>query len=361
MNWTKLFLCLSIFSVFTACASPSIINNIKLVQTVGYDVVEDEVRSAYLIANYEEKGNDKLELFSTDSETVYDSMPRLNTKLDFPIEYGQMRMVLFGDSFSRHGIKTAIDRLVREPKTSSRLHLGVADRDALDILSLKEIKEDPYFLFDMIENNIRYGNLPKMNLHVALFNYYGYGRDVFIPSFTVERGEAKIDGIALFKEDKVVTKIGMKEAFIMKALLGNSRYGNLLVPIDETDHQGRANMFIQSLGSKRNLRVIEFGPPALIAIDLQMDIQVKNNPGCWDLKSEKEIKKLEAAFNDYLMKEIQSFISLCKAHQLDPLGLTDLLRSHSRKNQIIEFQEHYESSNITVHVKSTIVQTGIGD
>ncbi|MEF3305824.1 Ger(x)C family spore germination protein [Paenibacillus sp. GYB003] len=184
MKTTFLFIVLC--TCMTACGNPRVVNNIKLVQTVGYDAVESGVRNAALIANYEE-GKSKLEFFVTESNSVYDSLPRLRTKLDFPDEYGQLRMTLFGETFARKGIKIVTDAMARHPVVSSRMHLGVADRDALEMLNVTENKRDPYYLSDMIENNSKGGNLPMTNLHVTLFNLYGEGRDVFLPHFTMER------------------------------------------------------------------------------------------------------------------------------------------------------------------------------
>jgi hypothetical protein len=51
----------------------------------------------------------------------------------------------------------------------------------------------------MIEQNMRNGNLPLMNLHESLFNYYGEGRDMFLPYFKIDHGEVIIDGLALLE------------------------------------------------------------------------------------------------------------------------------------------------------------------
>ncbi|RAP74774.1 Ger(x)C family spore germination protein [Paenibacillus montanisoli] len=360
MNVRKTFLLILLSTLISACGNQSIVNDIKLVQTVGYDAVGDGMRNASIIANYEETGKSKLEFYVTESNTVYDSLPRLQTKLDFPIEHGQMRMALFGETYARRGIGIAISTLIRHPVISYRMHMGVADRDALDILNVTESKRDPYFLFDMIENNIRRGNLPVMNLHVAFFNFFGEGRDVFLPYFTMERGEIKIDGLALFKGDKFKTAISIRDAFLLKMLLNNSKNGSIMVPI-KGSNQERADFFLMnSLGSKSTFKVIRTGPPASVSIRLKLKAQVRDTPTWIDLTSEQQLASLEKTMEAYFEEEIQRFVSLCKINNVDPVGFGDLVRSKSYKWDARDFENHYGALKATVSVKVTIVQTSAG-
>lgn len=352
-----LFIVLS--TLITACGNQKIVNNIKLVETVGYDSVENGVRNAVLIANYEE-GRSKLEFYVTESNANYDILPRLRTKLDFPNEYGQSRMTLFGETYARKGIKIVTDTMLRHPVISSRMHLGVADRDALEILNITENKRDPYFLSDMIENNIRGGNLPMTNLQVTFFNLYGEGRDVFLPYFTVERGEVKIDGLALFKGDQFKTKITIREAFLLKMLLGNSKNGSIMIPVKGPNPERSDYFLMNSIRSKSRLKVVSIGPPASVSIQLKVDASVRDVPDWMDLTSEDQLASLEKTMEDYFEKEIQNFVSLCKSNTVDPVGFGDLIRSRSYQWDAREFEDHYEALKTTVKVKVKIVQTGAG-
>ncbi len=356
----KTFLIIVLTTLITAC-DQNIVNNIKLVQTVGYDAVENGVQSVAVIANYEVAGEAKLEFYVTESNSIFDSLPRLQTKLDFPIEYGQLRMALFGETFARKGIKATIDSLIRNPKTSLRMHFGVADRDALEILNVPENKRDPYFLSDMINQNFRRGNLPLMNLQVMFFNYYGEGRDVFLPYFTVERGEIKIDGIALFEGDKFKTTISIWDAFILKMLLENSKNGSIMVPVRGSNQKHDDYFLMNSISSKSRFKVISIGPPASVAIRLEVDAQVRNVPEWMDLTSEDQLASLEKMMEEYLEKETQKFVSFCKKNNVDPVGFGDLIRSRSYKWDARDFQDHYEALETTVSVKVNIVQTGAGE
>ncbi|TCN01066.1 Ger(x)C family germination protein [Paenibacillus sp. BK033] len=357
---SKAFLIIVLCALLSACGDTNVVNSIKFVQTIGYDAVENGVTSSAIIANYEEQGKSKLEFYVTESKSIYDSMPKLNMKLDFPIEYGQLRMALFGERFARKGIKTAIESLIRDPKISSRTHLGVADREALKILNIKENRNDPYFMSDMIEQNIRYGNLPRINLHLTFFDFYGSGRDFFLPHFTVERDELKLDGIALFKEDKFKTKIGIKDSFLMKLLMENSLNGSIMVPVTGSDQAGDEFFLMNSIHSKTRYKVIQTGPPASIAIKVKLEAQVKDVPQWIDLTSKEQIALLESCIETYCQNEIRKFIALLQSNDVDPLGLGDLIRSRTKDWDPQAFQRHYKELSTTVSVTARIIRTGAG-
>lgn len=353
-----LLIILSSMCMTTACGEQKIVNNIKLVQTVGYDIEETGIQSAAIIANYEESGKAKLEFFQTKSSSLYDSMQMLNAKLDFPIEYGQLRMALFGETLARRGIEEVITGLNRDPKISLRMHLGVADGNSSDILNVPESKRDPYFLSDMIEQNMKHGNLPFMNLHETVFNYFGEGRDIYLPYFTVERGETKIEGLVLFKEDKYVTKIGMQEAMILKMLVGNSKEGSLNIPVRGPNSARDESFLMTSIGSKSSFKVIRVGLPASVAVHMKLEAQVRDVPKWIDLATKDQLDWLESMMASYFEKEIRKFISLCKRNNVDPIGFGDLIRSRSQKWDAQDFLRSYEALETTVNVNVTIVHTG---
>lgn len=355
---SRTLLIVALCMLLAACGDTNVVNSIKFVQTIGYDAAKNGVTSSAVIANYEEQGKLKLEFYVTESKSVYDTMPKLNMKLDFPIEYGQLRMALFGDSFARRGIATAIESLIRDPKISARAHIGVADRDALEMLNIAENKRDPYFLSDLLEQNMKFGNLPRMNLHSTFFNYYGSGRDFFLPHFTIERDEIKLDGLALFKGDKYKVKIGVTDSFLLKLLLEDSLNGSIMVPVAGGNQTRQEYFLMNSIKSKPTYKVIRAGYPASIAIHVNLKAQVKDVPQWIDLTSEDELALLEKSIEDYCVKEIQNLISLCKSNEVDPLGLGDLIRSRSKNWDSRQFDKHYKELTTTVVVKARIIRTG---
>ncbi|MBM7563985.1 Ger(x)C family spore germination protein [Paenibacillus sacheonensis] len=373
MNRRKIFLVIILCTVLSACTDQKIVNQICLVHAISFDTVAKGKKTAVLISHFKEQGKTDLEVLHTESKS-YLSLPRLNTQTNDPLERGQMRMVLFGKTSAEKGIGTVIHHLLRDPKFSSRLQLGVVERDASELLEITTKTQEPFFLSDMIEQNMRNGNLPLMNLHVSLFNYYGEGRDMFLPYFKIGRegaagsgghGEVKIDGLALFRSDRMITEISLKDAFLLKMLIQNSKNGSYTVPLagkasNNTNNQGEDFILLRSMHSKANYMVNNVHLIPSISIRLKLVTELQNVPDWVDVRSEEQLTRLEKTMGSYLKKEIEKFLSRLKENKVDPVGLGDLIRSRSKNWNAQDFEKIYQEIKTTVSVQVKIANTGSG-
>lgn len=358
-RWSVILLC----AFVSACGDQRIINRIELVETVSFDNAGDGIKSSILVDRYKERARAEVKLITTLSNSSYDIIPRLNTKSNNTVEVGQLGMILFGKRYSEGGIGSQIESLNRDPKISSRLQFGVADRDATETMKLIEKCQSPFYLSEMVEQNIKNGNLPAMNLHVHLFNYYGEGRDLFLPYFVVERGEVKIDGLALFRDDRMITVIGIRDAFLFKILHRNSKNGSHLVPLDgrfsEQKHQ--AFVLLRNVHSSAKYGLVRTSPDPSISIRLKLEAEVQDAPDSIHLNSEKHLARLEETISTYFQEEIERLISVCQANRVDPIGFGDFLRSRSKTWSPQAFDKIYPTLRTTVSVDFKIVQHGIGE
>lgn len=344
----------------SACADQKIVNEICLVHTISYDTAGNGMKIAGVISHFKEQGTTELQVLHTEPSAKNGNLLRLNTQTNDPIEKGQLSMVLFGNTFAEKGVGNEVHNLLHDPKISSRLQLGVADREASELLENIQKTHEPFFLSDMIEQNIKNDNLPLMNLHVSLFNYYGEGRDMFLPYFKIVHGEVKIDGLALFRRDQKITEISMKDAFLLKMLVQNSKNGNYVVPVTvkAANKQGKDMILIRSMHSKANYVVHKVNPIPSISIRLKLVAQLQNAPDWVDLRSEEQLAQLEKTMGSYFEDEIENFLSLLKENKVDPVGLGDLVRSRSKVWNARDFEKIYQVINTTVNVQVKIDNAG---
>lgn len=362
MHLLKVCLSLICMTLISACANQKLVDEIKIIQSIGFDLTESGVKSVVLYPIFEKKNEAQLEILDTSSNSYYDIIPRLNTKTNDPIEYGQLRMVLFGKSYTQKGIDTVVHSLCRDAKVGTRIHLGVAEKEASELLTASKKYKDPYYISGMIKQNINHGNLPMTNLHDFLFNHYGVGRDPFLPYIILERGNLKIDGIALFSFDKLVATINMKQAFILKMLIDNSKNGSYMYPLNGSKSDKDEFILLQSIGSKVKFTVDQISPNPKISIKVILKLQVKDVPTLIDLLQEKQLRGLEQKVGSYFEKEIQSFISFCQKNKVDPVGFGDLVRSKSTSWEEKDFYAvTYEQMKTNVKVDVHIIQTGVGE
>ncbi|MCY9656866.1 Ger(x)C family spore germination protein [Paenibacillus chondroitinus] len=350
--------------IAVGCSSnQQIINKIQLVQTAGYDKVGDRSLCSVILTSYIEKGKASSQLLLTESDSSFDMIPRLNTKTSKTIQYGQMGMVLFSKTYAEMGIGPVISGFCRDPKIASKVQMGVTDKEASKMMEVANKAQESLYLMRMVEQNVQTGNLPKMNFKYLLFNYYGEGRDIFLPYFNVERGSVKIDGLALFKQDKFVTKVSIREAFLLKLLTESSRNGNLLMPM-KTDNENSTihdYVLMKSIASKANYHYNTSASEPIVEIGLRVRVLIKDTPSWLHLNTKEQRDAFERQLGSYLEKEAQDFIALCQSKQVDPIGLGDFVRSRTRTWNEKDFYAIYPKLRTQVTVHLSIEQSGVGE
>lgn len=355
----KTFLVIILCAVLSACSDQRIVNKICLVHAVSFDTVANGIKSTALIGHFKEQGKTELQVLHTESNSYIGSYPRLNARAKDLLVRGQIRMVLFGKTHAEKGIGIELHNLLRDPKISSRLQLGVVDRDASELLEIIKKYEEPYFFSEIIEQNMRNGNMPLMNLHVALFNYYGEGRDMYLPYFKIDHGEVILYGLALFRRDQKITEISIQDAFLLKMLIQNSKNGTYKFPVSgkSLNKQGKDFILLRSMHSKTNYMVNKVNPIPSISIRLKLVAELKEVPEWVDLRSEEQLSQLEETMSSYFKKEIEKFLSRLKENKVDPVGLGDLVRSRSKNWNAQDFEKIYQEIKTTVSVQVKIVNT----
>lgn len=356
---SRFFFVISFIVFLTGCENERIIDQVQIIESIGYDQHEDEIKGTAIYPTFTEKGQTKLNILMTKSPSYVDILPRLNTKSAHPIEIGQIRLVLFGKKFAEQGIDPVIESLNRDPVVGSRMQVGIAEHTAETILISGKNTNLPFHLSDKINQNIQNGNLPKMNLHLFLENLYNKGRDPYLPYFTIEAGIAHIDGLALFKNDKYINHINLNQSFIVKMLIDGAKNGHYHIKINEDENYGLISL--KNLDAKAHYTISQIDQVPNISIELTLNTQITDVPPWLNVTANKDILKMENLMNKHFNEEVQQLISLFQEYQVDPIGFRDMVRAKSRKWNYSRFQDMYPHLKTTVNTKVNIIQTGVGE
>ncbi|MFJ8268266.1 Ger(x)C family spore germination protein [Peribacillus asahii] len=356
---SRFFFAVSFIVFLTGCENERTIDQVQIIESIGYDQHEDEIKGTAIYPTFKEKGQTKLNILTTKSPSYDDILPRLNTKSAHSIEIGQLRLVLFGKKFAEQGINPVVESLKRDPIVGSRMQLGIAEHTAEDILISGEHTNLPFHLSEKINQNIQNGNLPKMNLHLFFENFYYKGRDPYLPYFTIEEGRAHINGLALFKNDKYINHISLKQSFIVKMLIEGAKNGRYYIKINENKKDGFISL--KNLDAKAHYTISQIDQVPNISIDLTMNTQIKDVPPWLNVTANKDILKMENTLNKHFNEEVQQLISLFQEYQVDPIGFGEMVRAKSRKWNYSRFQDMYPHLKTTVNTKVNIIQIGVGE
>ncbi|WP_027408362.1 Ger(x)C family spore germination protein [Anoxybacteroides tepidamans] len=355
-----LYFILVVTFMLAGCKSSRIVDQVQIIHAMGYDWKKGKYVGTAIYPTFRQGPMTKPDILTTESSTTYDLIPRLSSKSALPIEEGQLRLVLFGKSFAKKGITEIVHSLARNNKVGMRLQLAVAKGDAERLLRItaETTLSDTLYLSNLIEQNIREMNLPNTNLHIFLYNYFGKGRDPFLPYLEKKGNFVKLEGLALFKDGNYVGRIDLRQSFLVKLLLDETKNGVYQIPISKNKKKGRVlleNLFATSQYSLRR------GREPIIDIHLRIRASIRDYPTWLDLPNKKEFQLVRKQMEKHLNKDITALISLFQKKGVDPLGIGDFVRSHTRHWDEKSFYKGYRHLQIRPHVNVDIIQTGIGE
>ncbi|WP_440969600.1 Ger(x)C family spore germination protein [Peribacillus frigoritolerans] len=334
-----------------------IIDEVQIIEALGYDREEDKVKGIALYPTFAEKDNIKLKIYKTVSDSYEDILPRMNAKSAYPIETGKLDFLLFGKEYATQGIEDVVTNFARNPNTASRMQLGIAENTAEDILQSSKHVNLSFHLSEKINQNIKSGNLPKMNLHMFLQNFHQEGRDQILPYFILEENQIKIDGLALLKNGKYINHINLRQSLILKTLIDGSQNGQYKTKITQNKKEGF--ILLKNMDAKTTYTVEKSEGIPSIFIDLTIHAEIEKASSWFDLKKDKDIVKLERILNEHFKVEVQRLISLAQGYNVDPIGLGEKVRAKSRNWDYQRFMDIYPEVKTTVHTNIDILNTGI--
>ncbi|MED1791372.1 Ger(x)C family spore germination protein [Brevibacillus nitrificans] len=347
------FLTLSLFLVLTGCAKLKVIDQIKIIQGLGYDIEGKNIIGFALYPLYKNthSGN-PLILLNGQSDTIQGTITSFTAQSQHPIELGQTRTVVLGDAFAKRGISELVSVLVRDPLLGSNAKVILTNQTASQVLT-QSLKQPPYYLANLVEQNITEGNTPITNFHLLLNQYYGKGQDVYLPILNIaEKGLVTMDGTGIFKGDKLHVKIHSKEALLLKLLTDGDLTGKYEFT---TDNNERA--LLSFLYGKRSISLLE----DKTVISLTLHTQLQEYPASINPLSPSEMNRFKKQMEEELQSKIKALLTKFQENGVDPVGFGELYRGKQRDWTEEHFQKDtYPSLHFVVKTEVILSQSGVG-
>ena len=350
----------SILILLAGCVPKQIIDEVQLIHGVGFDELPNRnIKGTITYPIFEPDGNVRVESLSAVSHTSRFLRSKLNTKSAKTLSTGQLRIVLFNYNFAQKGILDIVNSLYRDPNVGNRLYLSVVDGSTHELLTTKYTTAPlpSIYLMELIEQNIESENLPKTNLHVFLYSYYGEGIDPFLPIVKKENNAMKLEGIALFKDDKYAGKINHSESFVFKVLVDGSKTGNYEVELKKGKQKGHA--VVRNIKGTTSYKVRKVNGVPEFDVKLEILGEIHEYPPWLNLEEKPNIDLIENTFKKQINKDAKKIIAKFQKLKVDPLGFGDQVRRREKNWNFKRFQEQYPDMKITVSTEIEIVESGV--
>lgn len=353
------FLICLLFSL-SSCAQSQIVDEMRIVHTVGFDLTADKKFKGTIIYPVYNIGKDKtpkiLSSVGRSGEVVAAS---LAAKSPHKLVVGQTRMIAFGSSLGKQGISNIIGNLQRDPNIGRDVQIAVVDGTAEQLLK-HTIKNGSLYLSELIDQNVANESIPKTNLHVFLYNYFSFGFDPFLPYIRIDgKDSASLQGLAFLKKDKVVMYANNEDSFLIKLIMNPMKHGRYEMNIQKEKNKGV--VVIHSLSGNSTYHITDNTPLPKVEIEVKLNGLIKDSPDWINLENHKNISYIEAQLQENIEKHLTALIRQFQNKNIDPLGVRDQIRSHSRKWNMKQLSNVYPSIDVSVKAKINIVQSGIGE
>ncbi|WP_179887088.1 Ger(x)C family spore germination protein [Bacillus sp. AFS088145] len=348
--------------LLSGCSFPrqKIIDEIQIISVYGFDKVDKHFVGTALYSDFTDVANKGSNLLQGNGKKSLIIKQALNEQSPKPIEMGKLNLLIFGKELAENGVSYFVEAVCRDPLIGSNAILAVSEEPAGELLK-KNKEKDSNYIYKLVEQNFRTQFVPLPTLHSFLFDYYGEGRDASVPYIKINQKEnIEVNGLAVFKKDKLALTLNPRESLLYKILRGRVIRGQTEINIQKGKKIDSAILTILNGDEKRLIKGNK--AKTKVKFDITLNGMVKDYPEWLDLMKRENNLFLNNQLEKQMKEDFEKLLLTFQKHQVDPLGIGDLARAHSKKWYEKEFYEKvYPAIEYDVNVKVVLFQSGIGE
>jgi len=365
---------LLIISVLTGCGDQRILEKLGFTQTTSYDLDPNQEQAS----NDEKQEQQKLlvsvtiprtsdetsrELITATAYTSKEAKLKLQSQTEFRMVSGQLRNTLFGLSLAKQGIWEHIDTLVRDSSISPRVRVTIVNGSAHELLAkdYSQHYRTGQYIDRMLEKEAISQTIPEVSLYQFTKDFLDDGIDAVAPVIKQINDHVAIDGVALFQDDRYVTKIEPDQAIIFAILRGKFKNGEMSVDMSEVGRSNEHIMFT-SLISNRKIKVKASPEAQRYYADISIDVSgsVLEYTGKLSIDNEEHQKQIEKTIEEYIKLKGEELIAMMQKNNVDSIGLGKYVRNKLSYEQWknLNWRKVYPTIEVTCNVHVRIKDYG---
>ncbi|CAI6080875.1 Spore germination protein B3 [Paenibacillus sp. JJ-100] len=331
-----LILCTSLLS---GCWDREEINDIAFVIGIAVDKEEDNYRASLQIALPGQSGSTGSEgggggtsgdkswfLLSNTARTLRETSLAGQKSLSRRIYYAHRRTILIGEELAREGVASMLDLLTRYPLNRLSALPVVTRGDAYKVIDTDAPIEK--FPSEMVRELCFLHMRKPRSLKIFVDSILSEGIDPFLPIASVSdsipkdwkdsKTNIKLDGLAIFKKDKLVGLMDKEPADALILAMGEANAPEVMIKAP----RGKGDIFIKLNENNASLQPrIENGK---VSVDIELyakGVVVDNESNYGDLREE-EIVRINNDIRQKIKADIEEGVHLIqKKFKADILGM----------------------------------------
>ncbi|AUS08046.1 Ger(x)C family spore germination protein [Laceyella sacchari] len=357
IKWMKpiTLVVISICIIIFGNVTKNVLDEIQLVTAVGYDYIDEQTSTVTEVTPiFRSDASIENKTLSITANLGKEALIALNRQSSANLANAKLEVALFNKEMAKRGILHMIDILHRDPNIGTSLSLAVTDGATKKILNQSfGTRDTGHYIASLLEHNTQNGSIPNNSLHYFLSAYYTKGKDPFLPLLKLTDGEITLTGLALFKKDRMVFQLDRSHLFTFNTLYGKNRFPGMKVQI------GDKFVAMRVITSNRRISIRNTQTTPEITIYLNIRASISEFSGK-HLKPQ-HVSQTEHALKKQVSQQGHQLIRKFQQLGIDPLGLGDHVRSHTRNWDFKTWQKQYPRVKVRIVPRVNIVEIGVVD
>ncbi len=356
---SKIFFVLLTIIALTGCERATLIDDIKILSSKGYDLKDGQLHGSASYPKYVSGEEEEPVILTGKAKTKHGLFVPYDNQSSSTVEYGKTMVIVYSHHLAEKGISDYISSLIRDQKMGSNAFVVVSKQEAKNIIKV-EMTKPPFYLADLIKVNIEKNNTPANYIHSLLFQYFGSGQDVYLPYIKVnQRGGIEMDGIAVFQKDRMKLHLNAKESLYLKLLKDDKKIGKFDFSFRKGENT--VDIFGQSMSGKTKMTVKNLTSSPQILIKLSLNCLVTDAPFWINLSSKQDVQLIQKTIERIISKETKNLLIKFQKNNVDPVGIGDFVRGRDRDWNEETFYKIYPKIKLDVKTEIKILQSGVGE
>ncbi|RKQ19620.1 Ger(x)C family spore germination protein [Ureibacillus endophyticus] len=295
--------------------------------------------------------------------SMKDGMANLQQQLAEKLYLGHLQITIVNEDVAKKGLDDINDFLKREYEVRRTSWMVVSTGKAEDVLrAAPPIETVPaLYLSDTLENAMRFGKLPREYLGKFWIDEADVGVDGALPYVRlIEQERILVDGLAYFKDDKMVGTMSPFEIGVYLGMKGENRGGYGLAV--SSDDGGMYILESYKRDSDIDIKIEENVPS--IKINVKIDSNIAERSNVKNITNNR-VEEIEELASNIATKKYNQVIKKWQENESDVLGIGARVRAKFPKywseevKTIDRWYEIYKQLNMEVKVRCEIIRTGM--
>ncbi|MEA1023885.1 Ger(x)C family spore germination protein [Bacillus subtilis] len=371
----KCVLPLLICILLTGCWDRTEINDIAFVVSSAIDKKKDQYRVAMQIPLVGQlggqtgggggtAGSKTWYVDSASGTTIREANNKLQTSLSRTINTSHRRTVIIGENMARDGVAPVFDILTRNPQNRLTALILVSRGEARDILNTDVQLEQ--FPAEMIRELAIIATSRPVFLSRFMSDLVEIGSDPYAPVISASKtkpggqgkSNLKIDGLAIFKKDRLMDIFKDEHMTAALMLLNQARQPEFIV--DLPNQMGQTSIQLQK--SNASFHAAEKNGKLSMTIEIRAKGIIMENQSTYETRENDQYYIIQKALNRTIKKDVTSTVHRLQKLKADPAGFQDrTIRSTATTKNLLkkEWEEVYKDMEVHVVPIVTIEQGGV--